>query len=239
MIEIGRSLAATDQLGPENTVSSRSTNQHPEAGDPHQQRETAQVEERHEVRLRTSIHNVAGFAQARVENLSRCGLFIGGTTSLSVGQRISLELELPGSWGWFTLGVVVVHKEVRHIGGRDRAGFGCMVFRSQKGFEEALDAYLALLKRRKTAPVLIDPQDPSYSLLDTAGYPLVQMPHARLVPDIVRQLRPLAMIVPLSDPQGIVNALPAGRRDYSVLLLRSETPSMELLHRLDLELRTR
>lgn len=132
--------------------------------------------QRYRVSLKVRYTTARDFVLDYAENLSAGGLFLLGAEGLEPGDRVLVELELPG---FESFGVVA---RVAHALGAEEAarrgrrpGAGLRIVEAPDGFDEALRSYLLRLGRRRDHALLVEDLSVG-AALDEAGYRVKEAP---------------------------------------------------------------
>lgn len=132
--------------------------------------------ERFRCHLSVSFQSADDFVVEYVENLSRGGVFVRAAYNLSLGQEVSLEIELPG-FDRFQVAAKVAHlvspEQAKVRGGAP--GAGLQIVTAPDGFTHALGVYLERLGQRKKYTVLVY-DDECLGLLEDAGFTAHPLP---------------------------------------------------------------
>lgn len=183
---------------------------------------------RHKVHLKVSYGRAVEFVEQYADTLALGGMFIRDATELTVGEEVSVTIELPGS------GTLTVKAEVRYvIAEGPKRGAGMQITNGPRGYLDQLSGYLLRLGRRADAVVFVD-AEPWRTLIRESGYLVSPLPPPTQLARIFAELRLLAIMPPVALADDYDAALQAHSADSSMLIpIHAELPVEPVLAWLD------
>lgn len=158
----------------------------------------ARAARRYRSRVPVSYRSGAALAQRFTDNVSRTGLFVRGAESLSLGQPIDVEIELPPHHHFSVRAEVAFVLPAEDHYGR-HPGAGLRVTHAPDDYHAALDDYLTRLDRRGDY-VVFAAAERSRAALAEAGYLTMETPPPDLLAAALDQcdVPVIAVMVPLA-----------------------------------------
>ena len=183
---------------------------------------------RHKVHLKVSYGRAVEFVEQYADTLALGGMFIRGALDLTVGEEVSITLELPGS------GTLTVKAEVRYVlANGPKPGAGMQITNGPPGYVDQLSGYLLRLGRRADAIVFVD-AEPWRTVIRESGYQIAPLPAPPELGRIFADLRLVAIMPPVAVADDYDAALQAHGADSSILIpVHAELPVEPVLAWLD------
>lgn len=183
---------------------------------------------RHRVHLKVNYHRAVEFVEQYADTLALGGMFIRDALDLTVGEEVSITIELPGS------GTLTVKAEVRYVlADGPKPGAGLQIVNGPPGYSDQLSEYLLRLGRRTDAVVFVD-AEPWRTLIRESGYLVSPLPRPSEIARIFAERRLVAIMPPLAQAEDYDAALQASGADSSLLIpVHAELPVEPVLAWLD------
>ena len=183
---------------------------------------------RHKVHLKVSYGRAIEFVEQYADTLALGGMFIRDAVDLTVGEEVSITIDLPGS------GTLTVKAEVRYVlAAGPRPGAGVQITNGPRGYLDQLSEYFLRLGRRADAMIFVD-AEPWRTLILESGYQVAPLPPPAQLARIFRDLRLVAIMPPVALAEDYDAALQAHGGDSSMLIpVHAELPVEPVLAWLD------
>ena len=168
------------------------------------------------------------FVEQYADTLALGGMFIRDAVDLTVGEEVSITIDLPGS------GTLTVKAEVRYVlAAGPRPGAGVQITNGPRGYLDQLSEYFLRLGRRADAMIFVD-AEPWRTLILESGYQVAPLPPPAQLARIFRDLRLVAIMPPVALAEDYDAALQAHGGDSSMLIpVHAELPVEPVLAWLD------